>query len=78
MTSAVSFRSIAKIPGPDSSRSARICAAMSSTVGRPSELLRRCGGTRRSGPQLAIDGALTHSAIPKDEAIGLQRAQNAQ
>ena len=28
-------------------------------------------------PQLAIDGGLVHSAMPKDEAIGLQGAQNA-
>jgi len=48
MTSAVPFRSTARIPGPGFSRSARICAAMSSTVGRPSEFIRRCGGTRRS------------------------------
>jgi hypothetical protein len=27
-------------------------------------------------PQLAIDGSLAHSAVPKDEAIGLQGVQN--
>ncbi len=29
-------------------------------------------------PQLAIDGGLAHSAMPKDEAIGLQGLQNGQ
>jgi hypothetical protein len=27
-------------------------------------------------PQLAIDGGLVHSAMPKDEAIGLQGVRN--
>jgi hypothetical protein len=27
-------------------------------------------------PQLPIDGGLTHSATPEDEAIGLQGVQN--
>ena len=29
------------------------------------------------GPQLAIDGGLAHSAVPKDKAIGLQGVQDA-
>ena len=48
MTSAVPFRSTVSKPGPDSPPSARSCAAMSSTVGRPLSSIRRWGGTRRS------------------------------
>ena len=42
----VPFRSTAR--SPESAPVARTSAAMSSTVGRPSASIRRCGGTRRS------------------------------